>query len=147
MASRLLIVMIRYSREIVDDFYIESGLNYAKVDVEIKPPFMGMPIISRNEELKLLSIPLFAKYVFWHYAFINGGPLVDFQLSDSPTINSQSGIGCSLGFGGEYDFKHFLIYVNPDFKRHDVIPFEKYSHRFQDRLTEFGIQFGIGYTF
>lgn len=135
---------LRYLRTIFERFQIETGFNYSKSNVKIKPEFMGMPVQTRYEKLELISIPIFVNYTLWHYAFINGGPLLDFQLSDNST-DKQSGIGYSLGFGGKYSFKNFLIFINPNFKRHAVISFKKSIGR--QHLTEVGIQFGIGYTF
>jgi len=50
-----------------------------------------------------------------------------------------------IGFGGKYHFNNFLIYVNPNYKRHAVVPFEK--EIYPEKLTEFGIQFGLGLKF
>lgn len=134
----------RYRRKINDRLAIETGVNYATADLKITPHYMGEPVQTRAEEFELISIPIYANYTLWKYFFINGGPMVDFQLSET-SADSQSGIGYGLGFGGKYNFKNFSIFLNPNFKRHAVIPFEK--EQFHQKLTEFGIQFGLGYSF
>lgn len=135
---------IKYLRLLFDNFYIETGINYAKSDVKITPEFMGEPVQSRYEKLEIVSIPVYANYIFWKYAFVNGGPILDYQTSDNST-DSQSGIGYSLGIGGKYYFNKFLIFINPNFKRHSVIPFEKENN--PQKLTELGVQIGLGYKF
>ena len=135
---------IKYLRQLFDNFHIETGINYSTSDVKIAPAFMGDPVQSRYEKLEIVSIPIYANYTFWKYLFVNGGPIINFQTPDNST-DSQSGIGYSLGIGGEYNFDKFLIFINPNFKRHSVIPFEKENHH--QKLTELGIQFGIGYKF
>jgi len=76
------------------------------------------------------------------YFFVNGGPIVDFQTTEN-SINSQSGIGYSLGLGGKYELNKFSLFINPNFKRHAVIPFEK--EMYQQKITEIGIQAGLGF--
>jgi len=137
-------VGIIYLRQLFDNFYIETGINYAKSDVRMAPAFMGEPVQPMHEKLEIISIPIYANYTFWKYLFVNGGPIINFQTSDNVS-DSQSGIGYSLGIGGKYKFDDFLIFVNPNFKRHAVIPFEK--ENYHQKLTTLGVQFGIGYKF
>lgn len=105
---------------------------------------MGTPVESRDEQLEIISIPLYANYTFWKYLFISGGFIFDIQKTDN-SFHSQSGIGYSLGLGGKYEFHNFLIFINPNYKRHSFIPFEKGNNR--QKLTETGVQLGIGYIF
>lgn len=135
---------LRYLGRINNNLAIETGVNYTIADLKITPHFMGEPVQTRAEKFELISIPVYANYTLWNFFFINGGPLVDFQRTEN-TTDSQSGIGYSLGIGGKYNFDSFIIFLNPNFKRHAVIPFEK--ENYHQKLTEFGIQFGLGYAF
>jgi len=135
---------VKYLRQLSTDFCIETGINYSKSDLQITPSFTGEPVQSRYEKLEIVSVPIYANYTFWNNLFVNGGPIIDFQTSNNSS-DSQSGIGYSLGIGGKYKFDKFLIFVNPNFKRHSVIQFKKESHHL--KLTELGVQFGIGYKF
>ncbi|MFV0267338.1 MAG: outer membrane beta-barrel protein [Draconibacterium sp.] len=135
---------IKYLNKLTKHFGIETGINYLHSRVEITPAFTGTPVNSHFENLNLLSVPILANYSFGKYFFVNGGPLIDFQLSDA-SFDSQSGIGYSLGIGGKYHFDRFLIFLNPNFKRHAIIPFTKEDY--QQKLTEWNLQLGIGYTF
>ena len=69
-----------------------------------------------------------------------------YVVDSIPVIEEpKEGFGYGIGFGGKYSFDKFLIYLNPNFKRHSVVPFEK--ENYHQKLTEFGIQLGIGYEF
>lgn len=135
---------VKYLRHIKNNFSIELGMNILKADLAIHsaPTFPLIPV--RYEKLEMISIPIAANYTLWRYLFVNAGPVLDFQTSEN-SIDSQSGIGYSIGFGGKYHFNNFLIYVNPNYKRHAVVPFEK--EIYPEKLTEFGIQFGLGLKF
>ena len=135
---------IKYLRQLKNNLSIEFCVNFLKSDLILNGAPMIPQIPTRYEKLEMISIPIYANYTLWKYLFVNAGPILDLQTSEN-SIDSQSGIGYSIGFGGKYDFNNFLIYVNPNFKRHAVIPFEK--ENYQQRLTELGIQFGIGYKF
>lgn len=132
----------KYLKHITDKLKLETGINYTKLDVEIYPAPTGLPVITRFDKMELISIPFYVNYTFLQYLFINGGPFIDFNLAET-SLDKQSGIGYGLGIGGKYEFSHFLISINPSFKKHSVIPFAKNRHH--RRLIEIGIQFGISY--
>lgn len=135
---------IKYLTKISNKLYLETGINYLSTSVKITNSSSNPQPQSRFEDFKLFSIPVYANYTFKKHFFINGGPIIDFQ-GERETIDSQSGIGYSIGFGWKYYIYNYSIFINPNYKRHAVIPFEK--ERFQLRLTEIGIQIGAGYTF
>ncbi len=135
---------IKYLGQIKNNLRFEFGVNYLQADLIINGAPMFPQIPTRYEKLEMISIPIYANYTLWNYLFVNAGPILDFQTSEN-SIDSQSGIGYSIGFGGKYDFNNFLIYVNPNYKRHAVLPFEK--EKYHQRLNELGIQIGLGYKF
>lgn len=110
---------IRFIRGISSNWSLETGINYGKADVlnhyQVPGFSGGWANIVKYEELEIISIPILAKYNFWNYFFINGGALVDFQASEN-TFNSQSGIGYTIGLGGEIKYDNFTFFVNPNFK-------------------------------
>jgi predicted porin len=134
----------KYLRKISGKLFLETGINYMSTQVKITSAPTGLLLNSHTEDLKMISIPIYANYTFGNYFFINGGPILDFQNSQK-SFDSQSGIGYSIGVGGKYDFDKFSIFVNPNYKRHSLIPFEKESNH--QKLTEFGIQVGLRYGF
>ena len=133
----------RYLLEITDNLALETGLNYWRGDVitSAHMPFQT----SHSEELQTTSIPIFANYNFLDYFFVNGGPVMDFQGSESESVDPQAGIGVGFGLGAQYAFNDFNIFVNPNFRRYAVIPFEEKN--FHQKLTTFGVQLGVGYRF
>jgi len=133
---------IRYLKQITGKLYVETGLNYLGMQLKINPAPMGIPMESRYEDLNIISVPVYANYTLGKYFFVNGGPIVDFQTTEN-SIDSQSGIGYSLGLGGKYELNKFSLFINPNFKRHAVIPFDK--EMYQQKLTEIGIQAGLGF--
>lgn len=135
---------IHYLKNIKGNLAIEIGLNFSSADITNHGAPLIPPIPDSYEKFKLFSIPIYANYTFLNYLFVNGGPILDFQSTEN-SFNKQSGIGYSIGFGGKYNFSHFQLFVNPNFKKHALIPFEKVNYPL--RLTEFGIQFGVGYVF
>tara|TARA_B100000787_G_C16047354_1_gene229651 strand:- start:59 stop:643 length:585 start_codon:yes stop_codon:yes gene_type:complete len=135
---------IKYLRKLTPKLSIETGINFMSSKVKINPNLIGANIEPYYENLKMVSIPMYINYSIGKYFFLNGGPILDFQNS-TELFDSQSGFGYGIGFGGKYSFDKFLIYLNPNFKRHSVVPFEK--ENYHQKLTEFGIQLGIGYEF
>ncbi|MDG1195260.1 MAG: hypothetical protein P8N27_07080 [Polaribacter sp.] len=135
---------IKYLRKLSNKLSIETGINVFNSEIKITLAFTGTPVNFRQEELKLVSIPIYVNYSLGKYFYINGGPIFDFQNGEE-SFDSQSGIGYGIGIGGKYNFDNFLIYINPNFKRHSFIPFEK--ENYHQKLTQIGIQMGIGYYF
>src|SRR5690606_3209587 len=135
---------VKYLKKLTPKLSIETGINFMSSKVKISPNLIGANIEPYYENLKMISIPMFINYSIGKYFFLNGGPVLDVQNS-TELFDSQSGFGYGLGFGGKYSFEKFLIYLNPNFKRHSVVPFEK--ENYHQKLTEFAIQLGIGYKF
>lgn len=139
-------VGFRYLRGITNRLYVEIGMNYASMEVKATIAPAGHLGELNSEKMNLISVPIFAHYTLGKYLFVNGGPLLDFELDQRPDgVDSQSGIGYCVGIGGMYSFDKFLVFVNPNFKHHALFPFQKTSNH--ERLAELGIQFGIGYRF
>ncbi len=137
---------LKYLRNISKDFSIEIGISRFSTEVEIALPYFPDAVkTSRNERLKLIRIPLCANYSFWKYFFVNAGFLLSFDNSKG-TIDSQSGIGYGIGLGGKYTINRFVFYLNPNVKRHAAfLPFKR--EKYHEKLTELGLEFGIGYRF
>jgi len=133
-----------YLTQIAKNIKIETGFNFSTSDVVITPAFTGEPVQTRYEKLDLISIPLYLQYDLKKYLFINSGLLLDIQTSEN-TIDEQSGIGYGFGIGAKYHFDTFYVFINPNFKIHAVIPFQE--ENYQQKLTEIGIQIGLGLDF
>jgi hypothetical protein len=147
----------RFGKEFNKKWAIEVGLNSASADVKIIPHHPNMipgDELSQSlltENYQLLSFPVLMRYSIFPFLYINAGPMLDIQLSNNSfdiqssgnSFKSQSGIGYLLGISAEHYFNKVGVFVHPHFKRHATIPFGSTIYN----LTEFGVQFGVGYKF
>ena len=139
---------INYQRALNKDISLETGLEYSKNKIGITPSFYpGIDLTPRQEDIELITIPVYVKFTFFKYFFVNGGTLIDFEINreDYLSTDEQSGIGFGAGIGGQYTFRNFTFYINPLLRYHALIPFHK--ENYQQHLTEAGIKFGLGYNF
>ena len=88
------------------------------------------------------SFTLYTKVI--EIFFVNGGAMLNFH-SKEQSFDSQYGIGFGFGVGWEYSFDDYTISINPNFKRHASIPFEKEKNH--QRLKEMGVRINLGYLF
>lgn len=124
---------------------LETGINYAKHSTFIEPAPQGIPLVGRSESVKLISVPALVKLYWANYFFINGGLLIDIDVSKSNDIDSQTGVGTLLGVGVKYDFKSGVsLQANPNLKLHGLLPFSK--EKYHQRMLETGIQFSLLYS-
>lgn len=134
----------KYLRSLSDKLSVETGVNVFNSEIKQSAGLTATSVSLRQEKLSLTSIPLYVSYSLGSYFFINGGPTFDFQ-NRAESFDSQSGIGYGFGIGANYRFNAFFIYLNPYFKQHSFIPFEK--ENYPQKLKRIGVQIGIGYSF
>ncbi len=137
-----------YEKALFKYFSLETGLEYSKNKIEITPNFYpGIDMTPKNVDIEILTVPIYANYTFLKYIFVNGGALIDFELNreEYASTDNQSGIGFGIGIGGKYDFNDLTVFVNPFYRSHAIIPFEK--ENYHQHLNEIGLKFGIGYNF
>jgi hypothetical protein len=134
-------------KELAKKWAIEAGLNFAAADMIWKLGHsmslaQDASVLVPFERFQMTSIPILMRYTIFPFLYVNAGPMLGIQRTDNPDYN-QSGIGYLLGIGGEHYFNRVGFFVHPHFKRHATIPFETTNYN----LTEFGLQFGVGYKF
>ncbi len=137
-----------YEKELVKNFSLKTGLEYSKNKIELTPNFYPeIDMTPREVDIEILTIPIYANYTFLKYLFVNGGALIDFELNreEYASTDDQSGIGFGIGIGGKYDFDNLTVFINPFYRSHAIIPFEK--ENYNQHLNEIGLIFGIGYNF
>ena len=137
---------INYIYPINNCLNIETGLEYAKHTITVKPnlpPDMDNTAYSAN--LTLIDIPVTVRADFLKFFFVNFGFITGFDISDNNSpVDSQTGIGAVGGIATKYDFKFGLsLFVNPYFKAHALIPFTDNNH--QQHMMESGFRFGVTY--
>jgi len=137
---------VNYNRGISKAFSVESGLYFSQDDIFFSNSLPGAHV-EKQEQVKMLTVPVYAKLGFLKYFFVDGGMLVHFQTnySSSSTLSRQSGLGYELGLGAKYDFGRVQIFVNPYVQYHTLIQFD--SSRSYFNLMDFGYKFGLGYDF
>lgn len=148
--ENLMEVGILLSKSISDKFSLSGGLNYsfAKVDFNLNSPpciycasgYLHIP------DFRMLSIPVYAEYALGKYFYAAAGPLVDFQLSEGNNFTDQSGVGYLVGLGAKLNTEKLSFSIFPNYKRHNVIPFEKEGN-YKQILQEIGVQLGMGIRF
>jgi len=134
---------VRYIHHTITNLSLAAGINFLHAEVTATPAPSPQPEII-TEPISMISIPLLVHLHLGRYFFINGGPLLDFQLTEN-THDLQSGIGFSLGLGASYAFDSFSLFLSPNIKSHALLPFEAENNH--QRLTEIGLQVGVGYSF
>lgn len=101
-----------------------------------------------DTDASLLTLPVNARINFLKYLFVHGGLLFDFDLSDQKDIDRQTGLGASLGIGGQYNFKSGLsLFINPFIRSHAILPFDsKRGVWHNDMIYEHGVKLGVLYA-
>ena len=134
---------INYIRSLTTLFDFETGFEYSKQSITIKPNLPpGWGNTPYHESFSLLSIPLSLRINFLKYFFANGGVLFDIDAGNSHPIDSQAGIGDLFGLGAKYDFgSGASVFINPFVKFHSILPFS--PEKYQQKLNESGIRIGI----
>jgi hypothetical protein len=141
------IIGFGYAHDLSNSFALETGLQYSS------NKFVQNYIIPDRGEIlspgraKLITVPIYGKYTFLKYLYVNAGLLVDFDFGhDNDTgINEQKGIGAEIGVGGKYNFGPVTIFINPFLLEHRLIGFN--SNGRTNSIENAGVKFGVGYNF
>jgi hypothetical protein len=124
---------------------IETGMEYSRHNINIIPNTMPGSIIymrTQKTELNLLNIPVTMKVNFLKYFFINGGIVIDLDISNNIYLENQTGFGGIAGFGANYNFNSGLsIFLNPYIKAHSWIYIGT-----RQKILEKGFRLGIAYN-
>ncbi|MEP0712386.1 outer membrane beta-barrel protein [Algoriphagus sp.] len=144
-------VGVLLSKSISDKLSLSGGLNYSFAIVEFNPPncFDCSPentFYAHNQDFSMLSIPISAEYSLGKIFYVSAGPVLDVQLSEGNNFSDQSGVGYLVGLGAKLDTERFFFSIFPNYKRHNVIPFEKEGN-YKQLMQELGVQLGVGYSF
>lgn len=120
------------------------GLNYHFGQVEFFPNMNteGMPLHSEN--VNLISLRFKSVYKFKNQFYLSLDPSVDFHLNydSEQTLDKQSGIGLSSGFGKNIKIKE-AVYLNiePKLWIHNIISFTELDLPYH--LTTLGLNLGL----
>jgi hypothetical protein len=121
---------------------IETGLEYLNHNIKVNPNTLN-DIFMRTQDTKLLllNIPATLRANFLKYFFVNGGVLIDIDVSNNRYIENQTGIGGIAGLGVNYDFNCGLsVFLNPYIKAHSWVDVGE-----RQKILEKGFRLGITY--
>jgi hypothetical protein len=137
-------VGINYIRGLNKWLEVETGLEYVRHNVRIVPNvFPSMEIYMRTSEtqLVLMNVPVTLRANFLKYFFVNGGILIDIDISNSIHFENQTGIGAVVGVGVNYNFDFGMsAFINPYIKAHSWLDVGT-----RQKILEKGFRFGINY--
>lgn len=137
---------ISYTRSFNKLFSIETGVSFSDDKVELNSILPGVGEKIRDGNVKVISVPFYAKITFLKYFYADGGFSVDKQTNylNNSAVKNQSGIGGGLGIGGQYSFGPITVFINPYFRQFSLINFAGTEN---NDLLETGLKFGAGYNF
>lgn len=126
---------------------LETGIEYSRY--KIRASSAPMPEMWYwDTEAALVAIPVNARFNFLKYFYAQGGLLLDIDVSGKSDIDKQTGIGATLGLGGQYNFRGGLsVFLNPYLRHHGLIAFNPPREIFSnDMIVESGIKLGMLYS-
>ncbi|MDR1983773.1 MAG: outer membrane beta-barrel protein [Prevotellaceae bacterium] len=133
-----------YTLELNKWIELETGIEYSKHNITITPAYTGIEVQPYKTNFALLNIPVTARINFLKYFFINGGFIIDIDVSSNHHVNEQTGIGAILGIAAKCDLNPKIsVFLNPYSKIHSLIPLVE--NRFNQKVLESGFRFGLMY--
>lgn len=130
----------------LNDNRINTGLgfSYHFSQVEYVPNMNTGDMPLHTENVNLISFRFKSVYKFKNHFYLSLDPSVDFHpgYDSQQTLDKQSGIGLSFGFGKNIRIKD-AVYLNiePKLWTHNIISFTESDLPY--RLTSLGLNFGL----
>lgn len=142
-ARRLFTAGINYIHPLNKRFDLETGFEFTNFSTTLYPAVNpDADLTPTKGYLNIVSIPFRIRVKFPYLFYVNGGLLLDMDMSSSSDINTQTGIGGMFGFGWKYGFKSGTeITVNPYIKMHSLLSFSMSANPL--RLLESGLRVGV----
>ena len=104
----------------------KTGLMWHESRVKISSFSPGFELTPVYYKINLVYIPVILKYTFLKYFSLQGGALLDGDLSANSGISSQTGIGATLGAGFSIPIlKHFRAELAPYVNLHRIWGLQK----------------------
>jgi hypothetical protein len=120
------------------------GFNYHLSQVEFVPNLNTGDMQLHTENVNLISVRFKTVYKLKNHFYFSLDPSVDFHLNynSQQTLDKQSGIGLSFGFGKDINIKE-IVYLNiePRIWIHNIISFTDSNLRYH--LTTLGLNLGL----
>lgn len=132
-----------YYRRISDAFKLETGLMWYSGKIGVTPaPNPNVDRITKDYDVGILYLPLYARYNFTKHFFINGGISVNADVSRNQYIMKQNGLGAGAGFGWElFISKNLALQLSPYLQMHSILSTE--NAMYPEKILDTGIKAGI----
>jgi len=120
------------------------GLDYQSSTTLNVSPIGLVEYSSRSERINICSISLKSMFKLTKVFYFSFDPTIDYQANYTKIqiTDNQSGIGLSVGVGGNFILNNFLQFnVEPRLWIHNIIPFNNINSPF--RLSAAGINLGL----
>jgi hypothetical protein len=132
---------LSYTHYLSKHFSLESGILYSNSYVRLSSIQGPRGEFFYDGYVKMISVPVLAKFTFLKYVFLQGGILLDHQTNYTRdgVINDESGVGLEMGIGGKYSIGRVSVFVNPFVAKHGTPG--------SNNLLEAGAKFGLGFDF
>jgi len=120
------------------------GLDYQSSKTLNVRPIGPAELSAQSEKINICSISLKSMFKLTKEFYFSFDPTIDYQANYDKTqiTDNQSGIGLSVGAGGNFIINNFLQFnVEPRLWIHNIIPFNDIKSPF--RLSAAGINLGL----
>jgi hypothetical protein len=120
---------LNYYHPLNQNLYFESGLYWHYNKIKTTPNFYpGVDLTPRYSNCNIFYVPLNLKLMFLKYFFIDGGMLLNLDVSTHSNISNQTAIGADFGFGIEIPvLKHYSITLNPYVNIHELYKLDRHD--------------------
>jgi hypothetical protein len=120
------------------------GLDYQSSRTLNVSPISQIEYSALSEKINIYSITLKSMLKLTKEFYFSFDPTIDYQgnYSNTQITDNQSGLGLSVGIGGNFKLNNFLQFnVEPRLWIHNIIPFDATNSPF--RLSTAGINLGL----
>ncbi|HEY4786481.1 MAG TPA: hypothetical protein VIH57_10550 [Bacteroidales bacterium] len=130
-------------RQLRRTIFFETGVNWHHS--KLKVSYANLPGNSTgpgNGQCNMLSIPSNVRFEIGDYFFINGGGLINIDITPNRIISSQTGLGMDIGLGVKLSvLHHFHVYINPYLNYYGLVLFN--NEDIPQKLLDSGITIAI----
>lgn len=141
---RSLLAGVRVGYGLAERLTLVSGLDYARHSLTMVSGPMPEQRVT-DGRITTLSFPFGVEWNLGRWFFIHGGPSIDVQPEKWESVDSQSGVGFSVGIGGRYVLSNWSLSLIPSVKQYALIPFS--NEKYHQRLMTAGAALAVGYQF
>jgi hypothetical protein len=136
---------LNYRLQLSKNLSLLSGLQRQQLSMEAQNGSSTGELQTWDFQVENLNIPFYANLSFFKYFFVEGGPMLNFQVNqqDPFGIDDQSGIGAALAIGAQYDIGKLNVFIKSQTLMQAIIPFSK--ENYHDRLTANSLTIGVFY--